>query len=134
MLIVRIITIVVLLPVLFSCEGVFKLPEQSTGAKTIDELYVSPKFNWSTSQDVTVLINGLIKRQGYTSPKAPLTISGNNKKYYNGMHSMHENYEISISVPADIKTLNITYGLVENTVEIKNNQAILTLTPVITEE
>lgn len=134
MLIIRILTLLAILNFLISCEGIFKLPEQSSGAKNIDELYVSPQFNWSTSKDVLILIKGLVKRDGYSSLKAPLYISHNNQLFYSGLHTMHENYEIPVTITVDIKTLTIRYGLTEYTVEIKDNQAILTLTPVITEE
>jgi len=134
MLTIRALSIFIFTSFLISCEGFFKLPEQSTGAKNIDELYVSHQFNWSTTKDVTVLINGLIKREGYPTQTAPLTISHNNQKFYTGFHTLHENYEIAVTIPVEIKSLKILYGQTEYTVDIKDNQAILTLTPVITEE
>jgi hypothetical protein len=87
-----------------SCMDDFDLNTVPTkGAKSMDELKVSPDFKWNTSKTIEVKITGLPALKDVPVTKSVLVVRNSNEVYYSGFHAINENNEMKIIVPSNIK-------------------------------
>ncbi len=84
--------------------------------EAIGDLKVSEFFEWKTTTEITVNIEGLPMDVGVNRKLALLTASGD--EIFAGSHKMHEDFEMSFDLPQDIKSITMKYGKIEKTAEI----------------
>jgi|AntAceMinimDraft_12_1070368.scaffolds.fasta_scaffold229890_1 hypothetical protein len=85
---------------------------------TIDDLKVSEFFEWKTTQEITVNIEGLPVDVSVNRKLALLTASGD--EIFAGSHNMHEDFEMTFDLPLDIKKITMKYGATEKSGDILN--------------
>ncbi len=118
-----------------SCSDELEQPRGfSKGAKNLNELKVSPNFNWSTAQAIEITITGLPVLQGVSPAKATLILKGEKEIYYSGFHAINENLSLNISVPSTERSINLKFGAIEQTASIQNNKLSFSYIPVIPNE
>jgi hypothetical protein len=83
---------------------------------TIEDLKVSEFFEWKTTQEITVNIEGLPVDVGVNRKLALLNASG--EEIFAGSHKMHEDFEMTFDLPQNINTITMKYGAIEKTAEI----------------
>ena len=87
--------------------------------ETIEDLKVSEFFEWKTTREITVNIEGLPVDVGVNRKLALLTASGD--EIFAGSHQMHEDFEMTFDLSQEITALTMSYGAIEKTAEITGN-------------
>jgi hypothetical protein len=85
---------------------------------SIENLMVSEFFEWKTTQEITVNIEGLPVDVSVNRKLALLTASGD--EIFAGSHNMHEDFEMTFDLPLDIKKITMKYGATEKSEDILN--------------
>ncbi len=117
-----------------SCMDDFDLNTVPTkGAKSMDELKVSPDFKWNTSKTIEVKITGLPVLKDVSVTKSLLTVRNNKEVYYSGFHAINENNEMKIIVPSTIKDIQLTFGSILLDAKIIDNSVSFSFIPVVTD-
>ncbi len=117
------------------CTDEFDQPDGfSKGAKNLNELKVSPDFNWSTAQSIEISITGLPVLKGIEPAKATLVLKGEKDVYYSGFHAINENLTFKLSIPTTEKSINLKFGAIEHTASIQNNKLSFSYIPVVPNE
>jgi hypothetical protein len=83
---------------------------------SIEDLKVSEFFEWKTTQEITVIIEGLPVDVGVNRKLALLTTSGD--EIFAGSHKIHEDFEMTFDLPQGINSLTMKYGAIEKTADI----------------
>ena len=83
---------------------------------TIEDLKVSEFFEWKTTQEITVNIEGLPVDVGVNRKLGLLTASG--EEIFAGSHKMHEDFEMTFDLSQNINTITMQYGSIEKSAEI----------------
>ena len=89
--------------------------------ETIDDLVVSAFFDWETTEELTVSIEGLPVDVGVSKRLTLLT--GEGTEIYGGTHAMHEDFEMSFDLATGVDEIVMKYGEVEKTAQIDNHIA-----------
>ena len=89
--------------------------------ETIDDLVVSTFFDWETTEELTVSIDGLPLDVGVSKRLTLLT--GEGTEIYGGTHAMHEDFVMSFDLATGVDEIVMKYGEVEKTAEINNHVA-----------
>lgn len=113
-----------------SCKKDFVGPVNPDNDK-LENIQVSPTFNWSTGQNVTISIQGLPT----TIPvKSTLSISlTDGTVLYQRFHAMDLDVTIEVTIPKTETQLLLKYGITEYLIELVNNQANFSFIPQIEE-
>jgi len=85
-------------------------------AESIENLKISEFFEWKTTSEITVNIEGLPMDVGVNRKLALITESG--EEIFAGSHKMDEDFEMAFDLPQDINTITMKYGQIEKTAEI----------------
>jgi hypothetical protein len=96
-------------------------------AKNLDDLTVESSFDWSTGDNIELIIKGLPT----TIPvKATLSVAlPTGAIVYQGMHLMSDNTTLKLVVPSVHKQLLIKFGTNSYTVSINGNVANFSFIP-----
>jgi hypothetical protein len=125
-----------LLAVALFFTGCEKYPD-STDVDTdvpasIDKLNVSESFTWSTGNTVQLTIQGLptiVPVRSTLQVRLP-----DSSLVYNRMHMMSDNLTVNLTIPANINTLNLSYGSQENVLIVKDGKVSFSFVPEVSEE
>lgn len=118
------IFIIPAITLLSSCvkEQIEESTQQLTPAgETIDDLVVSAFFDWETTEELTVSIEGLPVDVGVSKRLTLLT--GEGTEIFGGTHAMHEDFEMAFDLATGIDEIIMKYGEVEKSAEVNNRIA-----------
>jgi len=112
------------------------IPEYSTStnAKKMDELRVSPDFDWTTAQSVQVTITGLPIPDSTAAVKSTLLIKGLDDTYYSGFHAINEDITLVLTVPSTEKIIHLKFGSIEQDATIVDSKANFSFIPTVTDQ
>ncbi|GAB3008202.1 hypothetical protein GCM10027284_28310 [Cyclobacterium sediminis] len=79
--------------------------------ETIDDLVVSAFFDWETTEELTVSIEGLPVDVGVYQRLSLTTDAG--REIFGGMHRMNEDFEMSFDLPKGVGEVRMKYGAFE---------------------
>lgn len=121
----QILTLIVPAMVLFSSCVEEQLEDNNKliapEVETIDDLIVSEFFDWKTTNEITVSIEGLSMNVGVDQRLSLLTSEGT--EIFGGSHKMHENFQMTFDLPSDVDVIVMKYGAAEKSSEINNKVA-----------
>ncbi|WP_339711404.1 hypothetical protein [Cyclobacterium amurskyense] len=121
----RILALIIPILVFFSSCNEEQLEENTKligpEAETIDELTVSEFFDWKTTNEITVNIEGLPVDVGVNQKLTLLTSEGT--EIFGGSQKMHEDFEMTFDLPSSVDVIVMKYGGTEKSSEVKNNVA-----------
>ena len=121
----RILALIIPILVFFSSCNEEQLEENTKligpEAETIDELTVSEFFDWKTTNEITVNIEGLKVDVGVNQKLTLLTSEGT--EIFGGSHKMHEDFEMTFDLPSSVDVIVMKYGGTEKSSEVNNNVA-----------
>lgn len=89
--------------------------------ETIDDLVVSAFFDWKTTEEITVSIEGLPVDVGVSKKLTLLT--GEGTEIYGGTHAMHDDFEMAFDLATGVEVIVMKYGEAEKTAEVNNRIA-----------
>ncbi|WP_339678364.1 hypothetical protein [Cyclobacterium marinum] len=89
--------------------------------ETIDDLVVSAFFDWETTEELTVSIEGLPVDVGVSKKLTLLT--GEGTEIYGGTHAMHEDFEMTFDLVSGVDEIVMKYGEAVKTAEVNNHTA-----------
>ncbi|EPR67213.1 hypothetical protein ADICYQ_3768 [Cyclobacterium qasimii M12-11B] len=89
--------------------------------ETINDLVVSEFFDWKTTNEITVNIEGLSIDVGVDQKLSLLT--GEGTEFFGGSHKMHEDFEMTFDLPTGIDVIVMKYGATEKSAEVTNQVA-----------
>jgi|GEM_PF-2003399 len=89
--------------------------------ESIEDLKVSEFFDWKTTNEITVSIEGLSMNVGVDQRLSLLTSEGT--EIFAGSHKMHENFQMTFDLPSDVDVIVMKYGAAEKSSEINNKVA-----------
>ena len=121
----RILALIIPILVFFSSCNEEQLEENTKligpEAETIDELTVSEFFDWKTTNEITVNIEGLPVDVGVNQKLTLLTSEGT--EIFGGSQKMHEDFEMTFDLPSSVDVIVMKYGGTEKSSEVNNNVA-----------
>ena len=104
---------VVLLINVWSCnERDFENPNGDTSG----ELIADPAFDWATTTKVEIEITALALPVDISRKMTLSTDDGS--VFYAGLQKMNENFALSVELPNHSKSVTMTYGDIEKTLEL----------------
>ncbi|MBK9292259.1 MAG: hypothetical protein IPM52_11625 [Bacteroidetes bacterium] len=91
------------------------------------DLKVSNQFDWKTTQNVEVQVQGL---QLPVQVQRTIVISdGQQAVFYKGMQAMNANVTYNIVVPAYLRELKVSFGTISKTLPIQNGKVVFNYIP-----
>lgn len=94
---------------------------------SIEDLRVSSSFDWKTTQNVKVQVQGL---QVPVQVMRTIIISdAGQTTFYKGMQAMNANAEYNLVLPAYLKEIKISFGTISKTLPIQNGSVVFNYIP-----
>ncbi len=94
---------------------------------SIEDLKVSSSFDWKTTQNVRVQVQGL---QVPVQVMRTITISDAGQTiFYKGIQAMNANAEYNLVLPAYLKEIRISFGTISKTMPIQNGSVVFNYIP-----
>lgn len=82
---------------------------QTTATSKFSDLKVQESFDWKTSKEFTLKVNGL-QTIGETNGTFTVTSDDGKIVFYQGNHTMNQNFVTTFMVPVHIKGLVVKFG------------------------
>lgn len=114
----KLILVFAVLAIVFTaCRKEFKEKETEPEvvSKTMDDLSVGDNFDWKTTKDVSVLLNGSTRSAVFVNSIQGFT-------YHKGILFSGKEYSTKITVPAYVKKVELVYDGEKYEVLIENNK------------
>jgi len=114
----KLILVFAVLTLMFSaCRKEFKEieTEPEVASKTMDDLNIGDNFDWKTTKDVSVLLNG-------TNRGAVIINSTQGFTYHKGILFSGKEYSTKITIPTYVKKVELVYDGEKYEVPIENNK------------
>lgn len=106
---------------------------QNTTAKAFKELKTSAEFNWSTKQDVELIVTGLATAVPITNTLKISSADG--KIVYNSLfYTMETSSKIKVIIPSIVNELRVDYGSLSKLVKVESGKAQFDFIPVISDQ
>ncbi|MFZ4455210.1 MAG: LruC domain-containing protein [Bacteroidales bacterium] len=94
----------------------------TTDAKDMNAMVAPLRFNWTTSQSVSVSFKGTVTSN---SIQSTLSISGSKSSYYKALHSNSKNQEIKLTIPSNETSFTVKFNGSVQTVSIVGGKAVI---------
>lgn len=113
--------LMILLVALAGCSG-YNMDEldPTTNARTLNEMVAPLRFNWSTTQSVTISILGATSS---TDIRSTLYIKGSKTAYFKELRSASANQKLTLVIPSNEKSLTFQFKNLTETVNIVSGNA-----------
>ncbi|HMM11178.1 MAG TPA: hypothetical protein PKE03_03690 [Bacteroidales bacterium] len=93
----------------------------------MEKLKITASFDWKTTQNVQVQVQGL---QVPVQVMRTIVISdGQQAEFYKGMQAMNANATYDLVVPAYLKELRVSFGTISKTLPIQNGIVVFNYIP-----
>ncbi|MCE1201304.1 MAG: hypothetical protein LWX09_04295 [Bacteroidia bacterium] len=86
--------------------------------KSIEDLQISANFDWKTTQNVSVLIQGL--QVPVSVSRTVYIASPEGQEFYKGMQAINANMTYNLVVPAYLREVKVSFGTISKTLPIRN--------------
>jgi hypothetical protein len=113
--------------VLGACSKEVNEGVNPTTPARFDDLQVDPNFDWKTTQDVTINIEGIPTPVPVKSTLVIMDQQG--RAIHKELHTMSESESISMTLPSHLKSLVVKYGSNEKEFAIQNGVVSVSFLP-----